>query len=252
MTKLFLNQLYFINSLIKKNSKKVQDLSFISTQQPSELLYKGGSHNHSCPAPKEFQPQKKLSVGPPSREGLNYTKNPCFFPSTEGLWSEINVRSCLLKLLELFPYLSLGRRLVLTPRARHRARARVQLLPEEQGAPRPPGCSNPSSSTSLLSLTPTPPADWAAGQPPAPHPTSYRYSLPVSCLQNQVQFISTSYRTELAYFETFFSSMSRVMGFALHPTKPHTQNAIKYSQSFLHPNDLLFNLGLLYCPDYFS
>lgn len=80
MTKLFLNQLYFINSLIKKNSKKVQDLSFISTQQPSELLYKGGSHNHSCPAPKEFQPQKKLSVGPPSREGLNYTKNPCFFP----------------------------------------------------------------------------------------------------------------------------------------------------------------------------
>lgn len=145
MTKLFLNQLYFINSLIKRNSKKVQDLSFISTQQPSELLYKGGSHNHSCPAPKEFQLQKKLSVGPPSREGLNYTKNPCFFPSTEGLWSEINVRSCLLKLLELFPYLSLGRRLVLTSRARHRARPRVQLLPKEQGALRPPDCSNPSS-----------------------------------------------------------------------------------------------------------
>lgn len=97
------------------------------------------------------------------------------------------MRSCLLKLLELFPYLSLGRRLLPTPRAQHRARPRVQLLPEEQGALRPPGCrllpafpptlapphpSSPSPSPQSLLQTKL------QGSPQPHTPTSYKYSLP--------------------------------------------------------------------------
>lgn len=115
--------------MIKRNSKKAQHLSLISTQQPSELLYKGGSHNHSCPALKELQLQKKPSVGPPSRKGLYYTKKALLFSSPIGAVVRDQCEKLSIEVrLELFPYINLGRNLPLTPTARQTTRA--------------PGCSS--------------------------------------------------------------------------------------------------------------
>jgi len=60
--------------------------------------------------------------------------------------------------------------------------------------------------------------------------------------------------TELHWLilKLFFSSVSYILQVGFQPTKPHIQNAIKYSQSFLYPNDVLLHLKPLYCFDYFS
>lgn len=167
MTKLFLNQLHFINSLIKRNSKKVQDLSFISTQQPSELLYKGGSRNHSCPAPKEFQLQKKLSVGPPSRGGLNYTKKALLFSLH---WRAVVRDQCEQLSIEVTGIVPL-----LEPQEKFGADAQSTAQSQTQAAAPAPGTGSSETSWLLPALPPT---------PAPPHPSS---PSPQSLLQTELQ-----------------------------------------------------------------
>lgn len=78
---------------------------------------------------KEFQLQKKPSVGPPSRKGLNYTKKALLFSSTKGAVVRDQCEKLSIEVrLKLFPYINLGRNLPLTPTARQTTRA--------------PGCSS--------------------------------------------------------------------------------------------------------------
>lgn len=180
MTKLFLNQLYFINSLIKRNSKKVQDLSFISTQQPSELPYKGGSRNRSRPALKEFQLQKKAFCRATQQGWIKlHKKSPAFLPPPKGCgqrspweavyWSYWNCSWCK-------PWEKVG--------------ADTQSTePGEQGALRPPGCSQP-----FLFIPPLPhPRLQSLPQPPAPLLTDIHYQ-PLVC---RIRFSLFLLHTEL-------------------------------------------------------